>query len=124
MRGGKKIDYQSKTMTFFTLVTLFALVSAREHRDDVPKDFAPNGDDCKTIDPLIWCQLRLSDASVTLDHLRVCADITIVDELQRALMVNDHNMMDVATPLRRALWRGFENNICTLRSIDLVVIGE
>ena len=102
-------------MLAWSLVALVAFAPS----DMAYTGLAPNTDDCKTIDPLNWCLLRVTDAAATLEHMRTCADIAIIDEVQRA--VGDANGMDMGTPLRKSIWKGFEDHVCVIRNKELVI---
>lgn len=82
-------------------------------------DWAPTAQECHAVEPLKHCLPRLSDAAVVLEHMRTCADIAIIDGLQEIIQG-----INVAEPLRRAIWRGFEDHVCIVRNKALVVEVE
>ena len=84
------------------------------------KGFAPTAEECKAVDPLTWCSLRVGNSSAKLEHMRTCADIALIDGLQEAITVGAGSM-DVATPLRKSIWRGFEDHVCIVRNREVVV---
>tara|TARA_Y100000817_G_scaffold187821_2_gene146783 strand:+ start:1915 stop:2277 length:363 start_codon:yes stop_codon:yes gene_type:complete len=80
-------------------------------------EWAPNAEECRNVDVLDWCKLRLTHTAVALSHVRACNDIGLVDALQEIV----GEQFPVASSLRRALWMGFENEICVVRSVELVL---
>ena len=76
----------------------------------------PTAEECRKIDPLKWCVLRVSDAYASLEHVRTCADIALVDAL--SMVIDGY---EVSTPLRKSIWRGFEDHVCLVRGGELVI---
>lgn len=100
-------------MRMLLLVTLFSPVCL------FSEEGAPTGEECKATDPLKWCTLRVNDAAAGLEHMRTCADIALVDAVDQT--VSGYN---VGVPLRKAIWRGFEDHVCAVRESIIVVEGE
>lgn len=98
---------------------VLAVLAAAPAPSPPAPDWAPTHTECKAVDPLKHCAPRIGEAGVLLEHLRACADIGIVDALQETI-----NGIEVAEPLRRAIWRGFEDHVCIVRNKALVVNGE
>ena len=96
---------------------LFCLAAAFTQQSAITGvKLAPTERECRAIDPLAWCVLRVHDGLATLEHERTCADLALVDALN--MMVDGY---EVAKPLRESIWRGFEDHVCLLRGGELVI---
>ena len=109
--------------TAYVVLPLLYAFATRGQETMHLKGLAPNSDDCLTIDPLEWCTLRVNELAAKLEHARTCADLALVDELQT--IIGARNNMNFGTPLRKSIWRGFEDHVCVLRNKEIVVdVGD
>ena len=81
--------------------------------------YAPTEGQCRSFNPLEWCPLRVSNISASLEHSRACADIGMVDAIAAAMPG-----YKIAYPLRKAIWRGFEDHVCLHREWNIVIPKE
>ena len=98
-------------LLYSSLLFLAAILDIYEQND-----YVPTAGECKHVDPLQVCKLRVNNASATLEHMRTCADMQIVEQVN--LAVPGH---DIQTPLLKTIWKGFKDHVCLYREADLVI---